>query len=112
MPLKSQKMGDALVLTMTDDRIDAASSIRFKDEIAAAARGGPHQIVLDLTRVEFIDSSGLGAVVAVMKALAPEQRLDLANLAPIVDKVFRLTRMDSVFAIYPDAQTAVRAHVA
>ncbi|MFQ6551150.1 STAS domain-containing protein [Aestuariibius insulae] len=111
MPLRQQKMGGALVLAVTDDRIDAVSSIRFKDEVAAAARGGPSQVVLDLSRVEFIDSSGLGAIVAVMKVLSPEQQLDLANLAPIVDKVFRLTRMDSVFAIYPDVQTAIRAHV-
>jgi anti-sigma B factor antagonist len=51
--------------------------------------------------VHFLDSSGLGAVVGVMKLLAPERRLELAGLTPTVAKVFRLTRMDSVFTIHP-----------
>jgi anti-sigma B factor antagonist len=56
--------------------------------------------------VAFLDSSGLGAVVAVKKLMGPDRRLDLACLTPAVDKVFRLTRMDSVFTIHaalPDA---------
>ena len=54
-----------------------------------------------MTQVAFLDSSGLGAVVAAMKALGPDRPLELAGLTPTVQKVFRLTRMDSVFKIHP-----------
>jgi anti-sigma B factor antagonist len=50
--------------------------------------------------VEFLDSSGLGAVIAVMKMLGPERRLELAALGPAVERVVRLTRMDTVFTIH------------
>jgi anti-sigma B factor antagonist len=58
------------------------------------------RVILDMSRVNFLDSSGLGAVVASMKALAPERKLELSGLTPTVQKVFRLTRMDSVFIIH------------
>jgi hypothetical protein len=41
-----------------------------------------------------------GAVVAVMKLLAPDSRLELSGLTPAVEKVFRLTRMDTIFTIH------------
>ena len=68
---------------------------------------GPDRILLDLHKVDFIDSSGLGAIVAAMKQLDDHQRLDLSGLTPNVEKVFRLTRMDTIFAIYPDVPTAL-----
>jgi anti-sigma B factor antagonist len=66
------------------------------------------RVVLDLSSVNFLDSSGLGAVVAVMKLLLPGRKLELAGLTPTVEKVFRLTRMDSVFIIHPAVPGALR----
>ncbi len=63
-------------------------------------------MVLDLEQVNFIDSSGLGAVVAAMKRWRRAGGWNWPALTPAVDKVFRLTRMDSVFHIHPDADTA------
>jgi len=60
-----------------------------------------------MSGVTFVDSSGLGAIVASMKQMGNERKLDLAGLTPDVDKVFRLTRMDSVFAIYKSVDDAV-----
>jgi anti-sigma B factor antagonist len=65
-------------------------------------------VVLDMSNVGFLDSSGLGAVVAVMKALGPIRRLELSGLSPTVEKVFRLTRMDSVFIIHKTLPEALR----
>ena len=57
--------------------------------------------------MEFLDSSGLGAVVGSMKQLGRSRRLDLAGLTPTVEKVFRITRMDRVFRIFPSVEAAV-----
>ncbi|MGP1356986.1 STAS domain-containing protein [Roseicyclus sp.] len=84
-------------------RIDAAVSIRFKDLFGEATEGGPDDVLLDLAEVEFIDSSGLGALVAARKMLGPYRTLALSALHPSVEKVLRLTHMDRVFPIYPDA---------
>lgn len=83
-----------------DDRIDAACAIQFKEQMRVVCNEPQQTVLLDLSRVNFLDSSGLGAVVAVMKLLGPGRRLELASLSPSVAKVFRLTRMDTVFLIH------------
>ncbi|MBK1634273.1 STAS domain-containing protein [Rhodovulum adriaticum] len=106
MELLSEIRADALHVTVGEARIDSAVAIRFKERMREVAIGGPSRVVLDLGQVTFLDSSGLGAVVAVMKLLAPGQRLELCCLTPTVAKVFRLTRMDRVFTIHDDAGAA------
>jgi len=68
--------------------------------------GGEGPVILDLGKVDFIDSSGLGAIVAAMKHLGNERRLHLAGLLPNVDRVFRLTRMDTIFPIHVSVAAA------
>ena len=106
MQLETIIRNDALVVTTMQPRIDAAVAIQFKDEMSDACNDGPARVVLDLGSVDFVDSSGLGAIVATMKLLAPDQKLELASLSENVDKVFRLTRTDSVFAIHPTTDAA------
>ncbi len=100
MNLTADLRGDMLVIHALDDRIDAAGAIQFKDRMRELTQVVSRRVVLDLSRVAFVDSSGLGAVVAVLKALAPDRKLELAGLTPTVQKVFRLTRMEQVFTIH------------
>ncbi len=102
MDLVSEDIGGLRIITVEAARIDAAVAIQFKDMMRGLTDGGPDRIVLDLEQVTFLDSSGLGALVAAMKQLGGTRRLELAGLAPMVEKVFRLTRMDTVFTIHPD----------
>ncbi|WP_121060528.1 STAS domain-containing protein [Chachezhania antarctica] len=112
MSLTSRTMGDVSVVNVDVDRIDAAIAIQFKEDMRAATQDGAPRVILDLSKVDFIDSSGLGAIVAIRKQLGEERQLDLAGLTSTVKKVFQLTRMDTVFKIYPDAETAVSAAAA
>jgi anti-sigma B factor antagonist len=101
---------DALLIEVLEHRLDAAVAIAFKDAIRDAIARPGKTVVLDMKRVDFLDSSGLGAVVAAMKMLGPDRKLQLAALSSSVLKVFRLTRMDTVFTItdsMPQARTAV-----
>jgi len=109
MDLSATPLGDALVVTVNDSRIDAAVAIQFKDQMRSITEGGPERVILDMGAVQFVDSSGLGAVVAAMKLLSPDHKLELAALTPIVAKVFRLTRMDSVFRIHDTLDCAATA---
>lgn len=112
MHLFSEKRGDYLVIRAAGDRIDAAGAIQFKDNMRELTQTGDARVVLDLSRVAFLDSSGLGAVVAAMKAIGPGRKLELSGLTPTVEKVFRLTRMDTVFTIHrelpPDGAEGLR----
>lgn len=106
MQLTTNTIGDVHVVTANAARIDAAVAISFKDAMRAITDGGPERTILDLGHVDFVDSSGLGAIVAAMKQVGTGRKLDLAGLTPDVDKVFRLTRMDTVFDIYANVDQA------
>lgn len=109
MDLTSVVQDDVQIVSVNAERIDAAVAIQFKDVMRAETETGPGRVVLDLSRVEFIDSSGLGAIVAAMKQLGTGRRLDLAGLTPAVDNVFRLTRMDTVLKLFPTLDQALAA---
>lgn len=107
MQLSVRHEGDVLVVTAQEARLDAAGVLAFKDRLRDAVRDAPARVVLDLGAVNFLDSSGLGAVVAARKFLAAGVGLELAALTPAVERVFRLTRMDSVFTIHPRVKDAL-----
>ena len=91
------------LISVGDTRIDSSVAIRFKDLMRSLTETGPDHVILDMSGVTFIDSSGLGAVVGALKQLPTGKRLDLAGLTRDVANVFRLTRLDPVFTIHPDA---------
>lgn len=100
MELIAQSNTDVMVVTANASRIDASVAIQFKDQMRELTADGPPTIILDMTQVDFIDSSGLGAVVAAMKLVGSDRKLELAHLTPTVAKVFKLTRMDGIFVIH------------
>lgn len=110
MDIRCRRTGELLVARVHEPRIDAASAIQFKDRMREILQDPAPRIVLDLSQVGFLDSSGLGAVVAVRKLAGPGRSLELAGLTATVDKVFRLTRMDQVFTILPTAPSGAVDH--
>jgi anti-sigma B factor antagonist len=109
MSLTSTMTDGAQIVTVNAERIDAAMAIQFKEDMRSETESGAARVILDLSEVKFIDSSGLGAIVAAMKQLGSGRKLDLAGLTPMVDKVFRLTRMDTVFSLYSTLSDATAA---
>ena len=108
MLVETRQSENALVVTVTERRIDAAVAMQFKSALQEVVGDLEGPVVLDLSRVDFLDSSGLGAVVGSMKFLGRERRLLLAGLTQTVEKVFRITRMDNVFEIYPSVDEALQ----
>jgi anti-sigma B factor antagonist len=107
MNLQTQTRPHALAVQVLEDRIDAACAIQFKERMRDLTQGSDQRVILDLARVQFLDSSGLGAIVAVRKLVGADRALELAGLTPTVEKVFRLTRMDTVFTIHPSLDAAL-----
>lgn len=100
MNLIAEMRDETLIVTAGEDRINAAGAVQFKDRMRELTQNASSRVLLNLEHVTFVDSSGLGAIVGSLKQLPPNATLELAALTPAVDKVFRLTRMDSVFTIH------------
>ncbi len=108
MDLSVETRGDILVVYANQDRIDAAGAIQFKERMREFVQTPCPRVILDMSKVAFLDSSGLGAVVAVMKLLGPDRKLELSGLTATVQKVFRLTRMDTIFTIHDALPSGLR----
>jgi len=105
--LSIESRDNVLVVRVSEKRIDASKAPAFKDEITRCIDAGQSQIVLDLSGVDFIDSSGLGALVSCLKRLGPRGSLAVAGATGAVSRLFTLTRMDRVFALHPTVDSAV-----
>lgn len=99
-----------LIVTLVERRLDARSAPSFRDKLVDFINAGHHHIALDLSPVEFIDSSGLGAIISVLKQAVGQQG-DLVIYGPrdTVLSLFKLTRLDKVFQILPQQAEAVAA---
>jgi len=107
MEITTQIQGGTLIASVVSTRIDAACAVQFKDRMRAILEDAQGAIVLDLGAVDFVDSSGLGAIVAVMKLVDGGRKMVLASLTPTVQRLFGLTRLDSVFEIRADIEQAI-----
>ena len=70
----------------------------------------PERMVIDLSDVTYIDSAGLAALIqAMQKVEAYGGKILLAGLQETVRSIFEISRLDQVFQIFPDADTALAA---
>lgn len=110
MNISTEKHDGKTVLSLKDERLDAHNSSDLRDCILKLLEGGDSRLVVDLTEVRFIDSSGLGALLSGYKnATLRSGSFTLAGLQPRVQSMFELTRLHRVFEIVPTLQDALRA---
>ncbi|HYF16841.1 MAG TPA: STAS domain-containing protein [Ramlibacter sp.] len=99
--------GGVAVVTPTVRRLDASVAPAFKQAVVQVVQGGDKRLLLDLSGVDFLDSSGLGALVSILKALGGQGALAVCGAKGSVLSLFKLTRMDKVFAIHADRTEAL-----
>ena len=82
------------------NRLDAASSRNFKDEVDALWSDSVERVEMDFLNVDFIDSSGVGALLGVYKRLPEkEASVRLNRVKPPVQSVIELLRLHRIFEI-------------
>ncbi len=96
------------VVSMLDARLDMERSQEFRQRLDEVIDGGAAHIVLDMSQVKYIDSSGLGTVVSVFKRM-PTGTFLVAGLRPNVRTLFQITRLDKYINLYATVDEAVAA---
>ena len=107
MQLEERSIGNVRVLSVLQPRLDVRSAADFKQAIADMVARDQGAIVIDLGKVAFIDSTGLGAIVSALKLIGRDGELAIADLTESVATLFKLTRMDKVFRSFPTVDAAV-----
>jgi anti-sigma B factor antagonist len=97
---------DTSLLAVEGD-LDLASAPSLKWALADAQAAESRHVVVDLSRVGFIDSTALGVLVGAQRALDPGVRLAIACAEENVLRIFELTGLDGMFEIVPTLQDAL-----
>ncbi len=100
MNIESANKNGVLILTLLDKRLDAKLAVDFREAMDELIKKGQHRIAFNMSNIEFIDSSGLGAIVTCLKLMGAKGKFVLYGLKPPVVSMFKMTRMDRVFDIY------------
>ena len=109
MNITDEVNGHTWTVHVQNNRLDAQIAVTFKDYMKAKISDGHHQIVLDLSKVGFVDSSGLGAIVTALKVLGDNGTMVLLGVQPPVMEIFRLTRMDRIFKMFDESKDALNS---
>ncbi len=107
MQVEDKLVGKFLVVKPLEKRIDFKVSTDFTEKMAEFIESGNMFILLNLSEVEFIDSSGLGAIVSSLKRMRGRGDLFICGLKETIITMFHLTRMDRVFRIFESEQEAL-----
>lgn len=99
---------DGELIIHVDGELDVYTSPQLQDALMQAAEQGHRQVVVDLSGVGFIDSSGLGVLVGSKKRMAAQAgRLRLVITDPNLVKIFRITGFADMFEIYSSVAEAI-----
>lgn len=109
LSLATRSVAEHTVLEIGGE-IDVYTAPRLRARLVELADAGQNRIVIDLARVEFLDSTGLGVLVGAHRRLrSGEGSLGLVCPYERLLKIFRITGLDSVFAIHSSVDDAVAA---
>jgi anti-sigma B factor antagonist len=109
MDIKLEMDNEVIILKLTGSLV-ANTAEGLKAQVARLLEKKYRFIVIDLGRIDFIDSSGLGACIAIKRDLvATDGVLACAGMNENVRKVFRMTRADQKILVFATRHEAVNA---
>ena len=107
MEITASELASGAALLTLDGRLNMVSAPRLRSAIEESVAAERSRIVVDLGQVTFMDSSGLGALIAGLKtARQASGDLRITGLTPQVETVMRLTNLDRVLRPHPSVEAA------
>lgn len=97
------------IIQLMDDNLDAGNVKSFRDAIKPVLETHD-QVLVDMSRLEFVDSSGLGALLSSLRSMNDKNgQFKLYGMTKPVQALFELVRMHRIFAIYETRDNALSA---
>jgi anti-sigma B factor antagonist len=102
-------IGDCAVLRVSGE-VDAYTAPMLREQIRELTAKGAVHLIADLSQVDFLDSTGLGALIGGLKRLREAGgSLTLVIVAPRILRLFQITGLTKVLAIQPSVAAAITA---
>lgn len=102
LEVSTEDVGDHRVIGLKGE-VDIYTAPRLREAIVEAVDNGRYKIVVDLERVDFLDSTGLGVLVGGLKRVKPfEGEVGILCNQEKILRIFRITGLTKVFEVYGD----------
>jgi anti-sigma B factor antagonist len=100
MKVQYLKTDDSTTILVEDDRIDIQNADQLREILLDQVYSGNTELLVDLQKVDFIDSSGLGALVyGLREARRYNGSIGVSGLSEHVSSMFSITRLNKIFEI-------------
>lgn len=111
MEFAQEQKENVLIITPENDSLDASDAPQFKDKvIEIITENKSMSVVFDLNKLQFIDSSGLGSFLSVLRTLNSRGGdLKLARMNGQIQTMFELVKMHKIFKIYNSTEDAIKS---
>ena len=101
---------DGKTIVAVGGEIDVYTAPKLRDKITELVAAGVYDLVIDMEKVEFLDSTGLGVLVGGLKRVrAHDGSLELVCTQERILKIFRITGLTKVFPIHSSVDEALSA---
>jgi len=99
LEVKFDQDKEVLVVKPEGD-VDIYTSIKFKNEVVSSFEERNVDILIDGSKLEYLDSTGLGALISLLKMVREtDNSITIENLKPNIRKLFNITELDKLFTI-------------
>jgi anti-sigma B factor antagonist len=110
MTIKEKMNGDVAVLTLKGNLMGEPDTADVRDKIYSLLQDDVRKIVLDMSKVKWINSSGLGTLIAALTSVKNKGGdMRLAGVSEKVESLFMITQLIKVFKTYETVDRAVNS---
>jgi anti-sigma B factor antagonist len=98
------------ILALDEEKLDTLIAPKLKSEFVTIFQSGTNNLILDMSKVKYVDSSGLSAILVANRLAGDEDGfLVLAGVTPHVMKLITISKLDNVLNLFPTVVEAVEA---
>lgn len=97
------------ILDVTGE-IDVYTAPQFKEAVNSIIAAGQKHLIIDMGDVTYMDSSGFGTLLSATRRLRPQGgTINLVRCNTAIDRILRITRLNTVFAMFDSVDDALKA---
>lgn len=109
MEISTETVDQVCVIDLVG-RLEASNSAQLKDKVSELIKDGQVNLLVDMSRIDFIDSSGLGTLVKCLRSASKAGGgLKITSLQEYTRKLFTTTRLDRVFELFKTRDAALKS---
>ncbi|MCK4375788.1 MAG: STAS domain-containing protein [Candidatus Brocadiae bacterium] len=107
--IEKEIQGDAVILHMSGQMREMGADV-LRDELDELLENGNYKLIFDLSDITFISSVGLGQMMRAFRAATSNDGyVRIVNPQPLVEEVFRFTKLHTLIGIFPTVEEALQA---